>query len=108
IAAGIASMILFGGATGGEGIAAKLAGIAQHTTDVRLVILLDLLQCFSALVLAVTLHAITRDQDPDLAMMGMTCRVCEGVLGAAGIPSTLALLWLARPLGRTHPIQEQP
>jgi hypothetical protein len=103
IAAGIASLVLFGRATSGEGIAAKLAGIAQHTTDVRVVIVLDLLQCFSALVLAVTLYAITREQDPDLAMLGMTCRVGEGVLGATGIPSTLALLWLATVTGADAP-----
>ena len=75
IAAGITSMVLFGRATSGEGIAAKLAGIAQHATDLRVVVVLDLLQCFSALVLAVTLYVITREQDPDLAMLGLTCRV---------------------------------
>ena len=103
IAAGITSMVLFGQATSAEGIAAKLAGIAQHTTGVGIVILLDLVQCFSALVLAVTLYAITREQDPDLAMLGMTCRVGEGVLGATGIPSTLALLWLATATGADAP-----
>src|SRR5213594_3699729 len=81
IAAGITSVVLFGWATSGEEVAAKLAGIAQHATDVRVVVVLDLLQCFSALVLAVTLYAITREQDPDLAMLGMTCRVIEAVPG---------------------------
>jgi uncharacterized RDD family membrane protein YckC len=69
IAAGIGSMVLFNRATSGEGIAAKLAGIARHATDVRNVVVLALLQCFSALVLAVTLYAITREQDSDLAML---------------------------------------
>ena len=95
IAAGISSVVLFGRATSGEGVAAKLAGIAQHASDVRITVVLDLLQCFSALVLAVTLYAITREQDPDLAMLALTCRVGEGVIGAIGIPSTLGLLWLA-------------
>jgi len=103
IAAGITSVVLFGRATSGEGIAAKLAGIAQHATDLRVVVVLDLLQCFSALVLAVTLYAITREQDPDLAMLGLTCRVGEGVLGATGIPSTLGLLWLATATGADAP-----
>ena len=103
IAAGITSMVLFGQATSAEGIAAKLAGIAQHTTGVGIVILLDLVQCFSALVLAVTLYAITREQDPDLAMLGMVCRVGEGLLGATGIPSTLALVWLATATGADAP-----
>ncbi len=46
---------------------------------------LSFAECFSALVLAVTLYAITRDVDPDLALLGMTCRVGEGILGAAGM-----------------------
>lgn len=103
IAAGIASLVLFGRATSGEGIAAKLAGIAQHASDVRITVVLDLLQCFSALVLAVTLYAITREQDPDLAMLALTCRVGEGVIAAIGIPSTLGLLWLATAAGESAP-----
>jgi hypothetical protein len=103
IAVGLTSLNLFGQATSGEGIAAKLAGIAQHASNVRIAVLLDLLACFSALVLAVTLHAITRDQDRDLAMLALTCRVGEGVLGATGIPSTLGLLWLATAAGAGAP-----
>ena len=103
IAAGIARLVLFGGATSGAGIAAKLAGIARHATDVRVCVLLELLQCFSALVLAVTLYAITREQDPDLAMLALTCRVGEGLLGATGIGGTLALLGLATATGAEAP-----
>jgi hypothetical protein len=102
IAAGIASMVLFGAATSGEGVAARLAGIAQYASNIRITVVLDLLQSFSALVLGVTLYAITREQDPDIAMMGLTCRVGEGLIGATGIPSTLGLLWLATdPVGST-------
>ena len=43
IAAGISSLVLFGRATSGEGIAAKLAGIAQHATDVRVAVGLPML-----------------------------------------------------------------
>lgn len=93
LAVGIASLILGGRATSGEGVAAKLASIAQHATDMRLVVVLSLLTSVSALVLGVTLYAITREQDPDLAMLALTCRVLEGV--AEGIPTTLGLLWLA-------------
>lgn len=103
IAVGILSVVLMGRATGGEGVAAQLAGIARHATDVRITVLLDLLQCFSALVLAVTLYAITREQDPDLAMLGLTCRVGEGVIAGAGIPGTLRLLWLATATGANAP-----
>jgi Domain of unknown function (DUF4386) len=94
IAAGITSMVLFRQSAGGTGVAAKLAGIAQHATYVRFTVLLTLLQGFSALVLAVTLYAITRDEDPDLAMLGLTCRVAEGVTGIF-VARTLGLLWLA-------------
>ena len=103
IAAGISSMVLFGRATSGEGIAAKLAGIALHATDVRIVVVLGLLQCFSALVLGVTLYAITREQDADLAMLALSCRVAEGVLAGTGIPETLGLLWLATATGADTP-----
>lgn len=93
IAAAITSLILSGPATRGDGIAARLASVAQHATDLRITIVLALVMSFSALVLAVTLYAITREQDRDLAMLGLTCRVVEGI--ADGIPTTLALLWLA-------------
>src|SRR5688572_2123313 len=79
IAAGIGSLVLSGPATRGEGIAAKLAGIAQHATALRISVVLSLLTSFAALVLGVTLYAITREQDPDLAMFGLTCRVLEGI-----------------------------
>ena len=95
IAAGITSVVLFNRATSAEGTAAILARVAEHASDVRIAILLELLECFSALVLAVALYGITRDEDHELAMLGLACRVGEGVLGAIGIPNTLGLLWLA-------------
>ena len=61
IAAGIASLVL--------------AGNAPATA------LLSLVTSFSALVLGVTLYAITREHDPDLAMLGLACRVIEAVPG---------------------------
>ncbi len=88
-------MVLFGRATGGDGVAAQLAGIAQHPTEMRVTVVLDLLCCFSALVLGVTLYTITRVQDSALAMLAMVCRIGEGFLVATGIPKTLGLLWLA-------------
>jgi hypothetical protein len=75
IAATIAGMVLFIRATDGGGVAAQLADIARHATDVRLTIVLGLLGNFCALVLGVTLYSITREQDPDLAMLAMICRV---------------------------------
>ncbi len=103
IVVGITSVILFDRATNAEGIAAKLAGIAQHATEVRVSIVLSLLMCFSALVLAVTLYRLTRDQDPDLALLALACRLGEGVVGAAFLSGTLGLQWLATATGANAP-----
>jgi hypothetical protein len=103
IAVGLAQMALFGGATGAEGIAAKLASIAQHATDVRVSVALGLLTSFVALVLATALYAITREQDRFLAMVALTCRVGEGVIGGIFIPTTLGLLALATDAGANAP-----
>jgi hypothetical protein len=65
-------------------IAAGIAGLAlagrTHATAV-----ISVLTSFSALVLGVTLYAITRDQDPDLAMLALTCRVIEAIPGDAKV-----------------------
>ncbi len=103
IAVAFPGMVLLDRATRGEGVAAKLASIAQHATDVRIAVVLVLLGSFAALVLAMTLYAITREQDPDIAMLALTCRVGEGVMSASSIPETLRLLWLARAAGPNAP-----
>ena len=96
IATGIASLVLFKQATSGaEGTAATLASIAQHAPLVRLTVVLTLLTFFDAVVLAVALYALTRDQDPDLAVMALCCRVGEGVIGAISAVRTLGLLSVA-------------
>jgi hypothetical protein len=96
-------MLLEGRATAGSGAAAKLASIAQHATDLRIAVVLTLLSGLSALVLGVTLHALTHDQDRDIAMLGLMCRVAEGITGVVGIPTTLGLLWLATAAGPNAP-----
>ena len=57
------------------GIGGMLLGNAPATA------VLSLVTSFCALVLGVTLYAITREQDPDLAMVGLTCRVIEAAPG---------------------------
>lgn len=65
-------------------IAAGLSSMAlSDQTNVTAV--LNILTSFSALVLGVTLYAITREQGPVLAMLAMTCRVVEAVGGKAAI-----------------------
>ena len=95
IVTGIASLVLFNQAASGEGNTAKLASIAQHATTVRLTVLLTMCGFVSAVVLGVTLYALTRDEDRDLALLGLCCRVTEGVLAAGSTSRTLQLLAVA-------------
>ena len=87
IAAGVATLSLTG---------------RTHATDV-----LSLVTSLSALVLGVTLYAITREEDPDVAMLALTCRVVEAIPGNAGafffaVGSTLFSWLLLR--GRMIPV----
>jgi len=95
IALGIPSLILTNRATHAPDVAGKLASIAQHATDVRVAIVLILFSGFCALTLGVTLYALTRDQDRDLALIALCCRVGEGVIAAVSAVRTLQLLSVA-------------
>lgn len=103
IAAALTGMILGGRAASGAGTAARLASIAQHATDMRVAFVLEMVGCFCALVLAVTLYAITRDVDPDLALLAMVCRVAEGVIGGISLETILRKLWLGTVAGADAP-----
>jgi hypothetical protein len=94
IAVGITQMVL-SGAISASGTAARLALMAQHTSRVQAELLLTLLTSMTALTLAVALYAITRDEDRDLAILALCCRVGEGMLGMIAPMITLGLLWLA-------------
>jgi hypothetical protein len=96
IATGITSLMLFNQAIrGAQGTAAKLAAIAEHPTVVRLTVVLALVIFLCAVVLGVTLYALTREEDRDLAMIALCCRVSEGVIAAVSATSTLQLLAIA-------------
>jgi hypothetical protein len=56
------------------GITSMALGNQSQAAD-----LLVLLQSFSALVLGVTLYALTREQGPVLALLALTCRVAEAI-----------------------------
>lgn len=103
IAATIAGVVIFGHAAGDGGTTTKLSAIAAHPADMHVVTLLGLVQGFAALVLAVTLYAVTRDQDPDLAMLALACRLTEGVIGGVSASASLALLWTATASGPDAP-----
>jgi hypothetical protein len=95
-AIGICGDLLMRRAFGVEGDAATLARFGEYAADVRIDVLIKVLEVFSALVLAVTLYGITRDEDHELAMLALVCRVAEGVFLALSIPSYLGLVWLAK------------
>jgi hypothetical protein len=103
IAVAMTAMILENRAASGEGAAAKLASIAQHASQMRVSVVFATLGCFCALVLAVTLYSMTRDQDPDLAMLVLVFRAAEGAIGAVSLSMPLGLLWLATATGANAP-----
>lgn len=98
IAAGLAETTMFSKAIGSGPALAKLAHVLQHATQLRLTVLLTLVTVLSALVLAVTLFVVTRGYDFGLALIGLTARVAEGVIGAVYALPALGLLSAARAL----------
>jgi hypothetical protein len=94
IAVGITQMVL-SGPTQADDTAARLALIARHAWRMRLNIVLTLVICATAVVLATALYAITRDEDRNVAVLGLSFRVGEGVLAAFGALTSLGVLWLA-------------
>jgi Domain of unknown function (DUF4386) len=99
IAAAMSGLFLSRGAAEGGTAAEKLASLAAHASALRLAIILELVGAFCALVLAVTLYAITRDEDADLALLAMVFRVAEGVVGGVSLQRSLGRLWLATGAG---------
>lgn len=99
IVAAMSGFIISGRASAGDTAAAKLASIAAHAGQMRLSFILILIGCFCALILAVTLWAITRDVDPDLALLAAVCRVTEGVTGAVTLDAAAERIWLATHAG---------
>lgn len=102
IAFAFPAMVLSARATGGESNAAPLVSIAQHMAGMHITIVLEVLSGFCALVLAVTLYGITRDEDRELAMLGFACRAGEGLAGVFPL-ATLGLVWLATTAGASAP-----
>ncbi|HEY2798314.1 MAG TPA: DUF4386 domain-containing protein [Thermoanaerobaculia bacterium] len=95
IAAAMSGMMLGGSASAGDTPAAKLASLAAHAGQARLGLILEMVGCFCAFVLAVTLWAITRDEDPDVALLAAVFRVGEGVAGAVTLDAAAERIWLA-------------
>ena len=95
IAIGIAQAIIGVGAGAGNDTAARLANMGKHAGQVQANALLGLLMAFTALVLGVALYGLTRDEDGELAILALSCRLGEGFLGAVPTLVSLSLLSLA-------------
>lgn len=95
IALGLTGLALDRRAAGAEGSGALLASLAEHAVEARLSAVLSVAMGLCALVLAVTLYALTHGEDAELARFAMLCRVGEGLVGLAGLPASLGLLRLA-------------
>ena len=103
IALAFPALVLYGRATNAEGTVAKLARIAEHASEVRIAIVLTVLTCFVALALGVGLYGVTRDEDHELAMLALCCRVGEGLINAIAPVGMLGLLWIATATGADAP-----
>ncbi len=95
IASGLTREALFNQGTGAGDTAARLATVAEHLPLMRLHVLFTLLMFVNALVLGVALYALTRDEDRDLAVLALSCRVGEGVIGAIAAVVPVGLIWVA-------------
>jgi len=86
-------------------IAAGIAGLAL-TRQTNVTGVLSLFTSLSALVLGVTLYAITHEQGPALALLALTCRIVEAVSGEAAFffaVGSMLFCWLLL-RGRTVPV----
>lgn len=79
---------------GGTGTAGRLAALASHPRLFSLEIFHTLIEVACAVTLGVTLYALTRDEDQELAITAMISRVLEGAIGLLALGEELALFWL--------------
>lgn len=95
IAIGITDMIVTRGSSAGDDVAQRLASIARHLPQVHAGMLLGLTMGFIALTLGIALYGLTREEDHDLALLALCCRVGEGLAVFVPMLATTGLIWLA-------------
>jgi hypothetical protein len=95
--AGVTSFVYLGAGMSSLAFAGR-----PQATDVA-----SLFASFSALVLGVTFYALTREQDADLAMMALICRVIEAIPGEGYIYFAVGstLFWWLMLRGQIIPIR---
>jgi hypothetical protein len=81
-------------ATKGATAAEQLETVSRHVGAIHAEIILSLVAGLCAFALAISLHGFTRDEDPDIARLGMLCRFAEGLFAFPFI--SLTLLWLVQ------------
>ncbi|HMW37746.1 MAG TPA: DUF4386 domain-containing protein [bacterium] len=91
---GIAMMMIAGVTTADE-ITQRMILMAEHAARIRINFLLTFVVIIVAVTLAITQYAITRDEDQDIARLGLAFRLAESFLGVLGMTATLSLLWLS-------------
>lgn len=96
IAVAYPGMVLSSRSTKGDTVAAKLATLSLHASDVSLIVISSFLSAMCAIALAVSLYRVTRDVNEEIAIGGMICRAAEGIVGALTIMPALGLLALAQ------------
>jgi hypothetical protein len=103
IAVGIAQMIIGSRIPNSADVASSLAHTAHFSALVRTNMLLGLVTGFIALVLGIGLYRLTRDEDHDVALLALCCRVGEGLLVVVPVFATTSLLWLANGNAEVEP-----
>jgi hypothetical protein len=103
IVMGVASLLLMNFTPPADDMTSRLASFAAHAQAVRTTIVLSLLTCFTAFILAVSLYGITREEDHELAVLVLACRVAEGLLNSLLVIVLLGLLWLGSAQGIDAP-----
>lgn len=99
IATAFPEMLVSQRARSGVSVLEKLVSIAQHVPLMRLSIILNLVTFVDAVVLAVALYGLTRDEDNELAILALACRLTEGMMNAIGTFIPVGWLWLATQAG---------
>lgn len=95
IAVGVTTMIISRSVPAAVDTAGRLAIMAEHASVYRVNMLLGVLTGFIALTLGVALYGITRDEDHELSLLALSCRLGEGLSIMFPTFATLGLLWLA-------------
>jgi len=101
VSTSIADAIMYGRATAGGSVTARLASVALHGGLLELSIVLAVATVIYALLLAVSLYTITREVNAGIALFAMGCRFVEAMANAAPAAARLGILRIATSISST-------